>query len=122
METNKRFEKIATASPETLALIDDVLEGRIKQPRKADLSTDCRLVTIAESCRMLGLKYPTFHRLMQAGCFDVVSATGKAMIRESSLHEYAAGLRKPSAEYLAEKEERNRLRRLARAGKLAKAD
>jgi len=122
METNERFARIATASPETLALIDDVLEGRLKQQKASGISADCRLVTIAEGCRTLGLKYPTFHRLMQAGCFDVVSATGKAMIRESSLHEYAAGLRKPSAEYLAEKEERNRLRRLARAGKLAKAD
>lgn len=122
MEINERFERIARATPDILSKIDDILEGRDRQPEKSDLSSDCKLLSIAESCRVLGLKYPTFHRAMQAGCFDTVTATGRTMIKESSLREYAAGLRKPSSKYLAARAEKNRLRRLSRAASVAKVN
>jgi len=112
METNERFARIAAASPDVLKKIDDILEGKV--PFSLDLSQECRLVTIAEACRLLGMKYATFHRAMQDGCFDVVPATGKNLIKESSVREFAQGKRGPSAEGLARRAERNRLRRLAR--------
>lgn len=112
MDTNGRFARIATATPEILERIDAILEG--KEPFKEPQKPNSRLLTVAEACRELNMKYPTFHRAMQAGCFDVVTATGKALIRESSVHEFAAGLRHPSQEGLAARAEKNRLRRLAR--------
>jgi len=112
METNERFARIAAASPDVLKKIDDILEGKV--PLSQDLSQECRLITITAACRLLGMKYHTFRRAMKDGCFDVVSATGKNLIKESSVREFAQGKRGPSAEGLARREERNRLRRIAR--------
>ena len=112
METNERFARIATASPEVLKQIDEILEG--KSPADSNQKKDCRLVTIAEACRMLGMKYPTFHRAMQEGCFDVVDATGKNLIKESSVIEFSLGKRRPTVEGLARRAERNRRRRESR--------
>ena len=112
MDTNARFARIATATPEILERIDAILEG--KEPFKEPQKPNNRLLTVAEACWELNMKYPTFHRAMQAGCFDVVTATGKTLIRELSVHEFAAGLRHPSQEGLAARAEKNRLRRLAR--------
>ena len=110
MDTNERFARIATASPEILKQIDGILEDKTTpKPEK-----DCRLITIMEACRMLGMKYPTFHRAVQEGCFDVVSATGKNLIKESSVVEFSLGKRGPTEAGLALRAERNRRRRLAR--------
>ena len=114
MEANERFRLVATATPEVLALIDEVLEGKALPKRTEVEAPNCRLISVADACRMLNMTYPTFHRAMQEGCFDVVHATGKTWIKELSVIEFADGKRKPSAEGLAARAERNRRRRLAR--------
>lgn len=109
MDVNKRFAMIAQASPEVLERIDAILEGGLECI--AAKEEDCRLITISEACRMLGLEYPSFHRRMKEGCFDVVDASGRAMIRRQSVIEYSKGLRKPTPEALEAREQRNALRR-----------
>lgn len=94
MEANERFLRIATASQETLDRIDEILEGRL--PAAVSEKPNYRLLSVGEACRELNMKYPTFRRAVKAGCFDVVTATGKTLIREESVREFAAGRRNPS--------------------------
>lgn len=105
METNERFARIATASQEVLERIDAILEGRDLRP-EPEKKPNFRLLSVAEACEMLNMKYPTFHRAMKAGCFDLVTATGKTLIRQESVEEFAAGLRKPSQKALEARQER----------------
>ena len=114
METNERFKMIAEATPEVLMRIDAILERRFPAHDNPE-PADCKLLSVTEAARRLGLTYATFHRMQQAGCFDTVTATGKTWVKESSVREFALGKRQPSTEYLAARAERNRLRRLARA-------
>lgn len=97
MTTDERLMKLLAASPETLKTIDDILEGRMHaRAEEASEPPNCRLITVTDACRMLNMKYPTFHRAMQAECFDVVNATGKSLIREESVIAFARGERQPS--------------------------
>lgn len=107
METNERFARIATASSDVLKRIDAILLG--KEPA-GDLpqSHNLRLLTVTEACKMLNMKYPTFYRSMKAGCFDIVTATGKTLIREESVIEFSMGRRGPSEEAILKREERAR--------------
>jgi len=69
------------------------------------------LVTIAEARAFLGWSYPRMRRAMVDGLVDVVTATGRRLVKEESLYELANGLRRPSAEVLARREARNAARR-----------
>ena len=107
MDANERFARIATASGDILKRIDAILLG--KEPA-GDLpqSHNLRLLTVTEACKMLNMKYPTFHRAMKAGCFDIVTATGKTLVREESVIEFSMGRRGPSQEAILKREERAR--------------
>ena len=107
MDANERFARIATASSDVLKRIDAILLG--KEPA-GDLpqSHNLRLLTVTEACKMLNMKYPTFYRSMKAGCFDIVKATGKTLIREESVIEFSMGRRGPSEEAILKREERAR--------------
>ena len=107
MELQERMEKMLKASPEALEMIDAILDGRnIPQARE-----HTRLVTIAEARAFLGWSYPKMRRAMVDGLVDVVTATGRRLVKEESLYELANGLRQPSAEVLARREARNAARR-----------
>lgn len=107
MEFQARMEKLLKASPEALEMIDAILDGRnIPQARE-----HTRLVTIAEARAFLGWSYPRMRRAMVDGLVDVVTATGRRLVKEESLYELANGLRQPSAEVLARREARNAARR-----------
>lgn len=107
MEFQARMEKLLKASPEALEKIDAILDGRnIPQVRE-----HMRLVTIAEARAFLGWSYPRMRRAMVDGLVDVVTATGRRLVKEESLYELANGLRQPSAEVLARREARNAARR-----------
>ena len=107
MEFQARMEKLLKASPEALEKIDAILDGRnIPQARE-----HTRLVTIAEARAFLGWSYPRMRRAMVDGLVDVVTATGRRLVKEESLYELANGLRQPSAEVLARREARNAARR-----------
>ena len=107
MELQERMENMLKASPEALEMIDAILDGRnIPQARE-----HTRLVTIAEARAFLGWSYPKMRRAMVDGLVDVVTATGRRLVKEESLYELANGLRQPSAEVLARREARNAARR-----------
>lgn len=55
MDTNARFARIATATPEILERIDAILEG--KEPFKEPQKPNNRLLTVAEACRELNMKF-----------------------------------------------------------------
>ena len=107
MDTNERFARIATASSDVLKRIDAILLGK-EPPGDRPQSHNLRLLTVTEACKMLNMKYPTFYRAMKAGCFDIVKATGKTLIREESVIEFSMGHRGPSEEAILKREERAR--------------
>ena len=88
--------------------IEAVLQGRDPD---SESDENNRLLTIMEACCYLHVNYPKFRRIMHDGLVDVVDATGRRMVREASVIEFAKGLRKPSAEVLARREARNAARR-----------
>ena len=107
MEFQARMEKLLKASPEALEMIDAILDGgNIPQAKE-----HMRLMTIAEARAFLGWSYPKMRRAMVDGLVDVVTATGRRLVKEESLYELANGLRQPSAEVLARREARNAARR-----------
>jgi hypothetical protein len=107
MELQERMEKMLKASPEALEMIDAILDGRnIPQARE-----HTRLVTIAEARAFLGWSYSRMRRAMADGLVDIVTATGRRLVKEESLYELASGCRQPSAEALARREARNAARR-----------
>lgn len=108
MEFQTRMELLLKASPETLARIDDILEGKDLPQAKAEHT---RLLSIAEAREFLGWSYPKVRRAIADGLLDVVTATGRRLVREESLYELASGHRQPSAEVLARRAERNAARR-----------
>lgn len=107
MELQARMEKLLKASPEALEMIDAILDGRNVPQAKEHT----RLMTIAEARAFLGWSYPKMRRAMADGLVDVVTATGRRLVKEESLYELANGTRQPSAEVLARREARNAARR-----------
>ena len=107
MELQARMEKLLKASPEALEMIDAILDGRNVPQAKEHT----RLMTIAEARAFLGWSYSKMRRAMVDGLVDVVTATGRRLVKEESLYELANGLRQPSAEVLARREARNAARR-----------
>ena len=108
MDFQTRMEKLLKASPEMLEKIDEILEGKdFPQAERKHM----RLLTIAEACAFLGWSYPKLRRAIADGLLDVVTATGRRLVREESLYELASGRRQPSAEVLARRAERNAARR-----------
>lgn len=108
MDFQSRMEMLLKASPETLARIDDILERKDLPQAKSEHT---RLVSIAEARGFLGWSYPKLRRAIADGLLDVVTATGRRLIKEESLYELASGRRQPSAEVLARRAERNAARR-----------
>lgn len=108
MDFQTRMEKLLKASPETLARIDEILEGKNLPQAKVEHT---RLLSIAEARGFLGWSYPKVRRAIADGLLDVVSATGRRLVREESLYELASGHRQPSAEVRARREARNAARR-----------
>lgn len=107
MELQERMEKMLKASPEALDMIDAILDGRNVPQAKEHT----RLMTIAEARAFLGWSYSKMRRAMDDGLVDVVTATGRRLVKEESLYELASGRRQPSAEVLARREARNAARR-----------
>ena len=107
MELQERMEKMLKASPEALEMIDAILDGRNVPQAKEHM----RLMTIAEARAFLGWSYPKMRRAMSDGLVDVVTATGRRLVKEESLYELASGRRQPSAEVIARHEARNAARR-----------
>ena len=108
MDFQTRMEKLLKASPEMLEKIDGILEGKSCPQTEGE---HMRLMTIAEARAFLGWSYPKVRRAIADGLLDVVTATGRRLIREESLYELASGRRQPSAEVLARRAERNAARR-----------
>ena len=108
MDFQTRMEMLLKATPETLARIDEILEGKDILQSKVEHT---RLLSIAEACGFLGWSYPKLRRAIADGLLDVVTATGRRLVREESLYELASGRRQPSAEVLARRAERNAARR-----------
>ena len=108
MDFQTRMEKLLKASPEMLEKIDEILEGK-SVPQENNEYT--KLMTIAEARTFLGWSYPKIRRAINDGLLDVVDATGRRLVKESSLHELSSGRRQPSAEVLARREARNAARR-----------
>lgn len=107
MDFQTRMEKLLKASPEALEMIDAILDGR-NAPRAKERT---RLMTIAESCAFLGWSYPKMRRAIADGLVDVVTATGRRLVKEESLYELASGRRQPTVEVLFRREARNAARR-----------
>ena len=116
MTMNERLVALAQASEEVLQRIDAVLEGHTEAGPSAQ-EVNNRLLTVMEACRYLNMGYPKFYRVMQDGLVDVVDATGRRLVREQSLVEFAQGLRHPSQEVL----ERRKVRNAKRCEEYAKA-
>ena len=108
MDFQTRMELLLKASPETLARIDDILERKDLPQAKAEHT---KLLSIAEARGFLGWSYPKVRRAIADGLLDVVTATGRRLIKEESLYELASGRRQPSTEVLARRAERNAARR-----------
>lgn len=109
MTEAERIKKVIDAPDEVLAKIDAILEGRDEQGGKKP--ENVRLLTIMEAARMLGIRYSKIYRMMGDGLLDVVDATGRRMIRESSVIEFSKGERHPSKDVLERREARNAARR-----------
>ena len=110
MTMNERLVALAQASEEVLQRIDAVLEGCTESgPSVQEVNN--RLLTVTEACRYLNMGYPKFYRVMQDGLVDVVDATGRRLVREQSLVEFAQGRRHPSQEVLERRKVRNAKRR-----------
>lgn len=109
MDPNERMLKLLQAPEEVLAKIDAILEGRDEQP--CDRPENVRLLPIMEAARRLGITYSKIYRIIGDGLLDVVDATGRRMIRESSVIEFSKGERHPSKDVLERREARNAARR-----------
>ena len=109
MLMEERVAKIFHATEDVLDKVDAILEGRDAQG--CSLSGNVRLLTITEAARLLGIRYSRIYRIIGDGLLDVVDATGRRMVRESSVIEYSKGLRRPSPEVLARRAARNAARR-----------
>ena len=107
MDFQSLMEKLVKASPEQLEQIDAVLDGRMLPQAKEHT----RLMTIFEARSFLGWSYPKVSRAIADGLIDVVTATGRRLVKEESLYELASGHRQPTAEVLARREARNAARR-----------
>lgn len=107
MDITTRMDKILHASPEVLAMIDAILEG--KSETKPQGHT--RLLTMKESRTLLGWTYSKLRRAVGDGLLDVVDATGRRLVKEQSLYELANGIRQPSPEVVARRAKRNAARR-----------
>ena len=108
MDFQTRMEKLLKASPEMLEKIDGILEGKCCQQTEV---RHMRLLTMSEAAAFLGWSYAKLRRAIADGLLDVVTATGRRLVREESLYELASGRRQPSAEVLARRAERNAARR-----------
>ena len=108
MDFQTRMEELLKASPEKLAMIDEILKGKGSPQGKVE---HMRLMTIAQAGAFLGWNYSKVRRAIIDGLLDVVDATGRRLVREESLYELAEGRRRPSAEVLARREAKNAARR-----------
>lgn len=107
MDFQSLMEKLLKASPEQLERIEAVLDGKILPQAKEHT----RLMTISEARSFLGWSYAKVRRAIADGLIDVVTATGRRLVKEASLHELSSGRRQPPAEVLARREARNAARR-----------
>lgn len=89
MTTNDRLIKIATATSQTLARIDKILDGTDGMAAKAD--DDCRLVTFTAAARLLNISRPTVYRLTKLGRLQVVPLDGVNRVRLQSVIDFANG-------------------------------
>ena len=89
MTANDRLIKIATATPQTLARIDKILDGTDGKPDKADV--DARLITYTEAGRRLNLSRPTIYKLVRSGRLEAVPLDGVNRIRLQSVINFANG-------------------------------
>ena len=108
MDFQTRMEKLLKATPEILAKVDAILEGK-DMSRESTRHT--RLMTIGEARGFLGWSYAKVRRAIADGLLDVVEATGRRLVKEESLYELTNGLRQPTDEVLARRAERNAARR-----------
>jgi len=96
LERIARFDRIARATPDVLRKIDAILDGKCPLEGSESKPSDCKLITITQACRMLGINYYRFRRAMKRGCFDIVSATGRNLVTETSVRAFAHGQRNPT--------------------------
>ena len=68
MTTETRFKQILTATPEQLARIDEVLEGKTATTKVADI----RLLTFSDAARALQVSRQTIWRMVNDGRLRVV--------------------------------------------------
>ena len=95
MSERERIMRLMSASPKTLARIDDILAGR-DDPAIGDdneLRDDARLLTLTEAAERLRLSRPTVHKLCVAGRLPFVQLSenrGKR-IRLRAVLDFARG-------------------------------
>lgn len=93
MTLAQRLEKIVTASPEVVALVDRALEGRLEVPKAA--SIDISSITFRDAARESRISVPTLYRLVDAGKIATIRLTGARRILRQSLVDYMlSGYRK----------------------------
>lgn len=83
MSNEQRMMRLLTANQQTLAKVDAVLDGTDGKPDNAE--TDCRLVTLTEAAKRMGVSRPTVYRLARLGRLQVVPLNGVNRIRLQSV-------------------------------------
>ncbi len=109
MDFQARMAAILAASPEVLARVDAILEGRDQPEEMGNERT--KLFTMGEACKYIGWSYSKLYRAIKDGLLTPCSPMGNVMLREQELYELSLGVRCPSAEVLARREARNAVRR-----------
>lgn len=81
--------KLATASPDVLARVGDVLDGRMDVPKCAEI--DIGSLTLTEAARRSNLSTPTLRRLIDDGRIAAVRLGGCRRIVHRSLVDFMLG-------------------------------
>jgi excisionase family DNA binding protein len=92
--SNDRMLRVLQASPEQLAAIDRVLEGRTAESEaESAKSKGPLLLRVCDAARYLGVHRATIHRLSKAGRLTLVPLLGAMRIRREELEAIAEGTR-----------------------------
>ena len=88
MTTETRFSKLLAASPDTLAKIDTLLEGKQIETDTGDR----KLLTLMDAARVTGLSRMTIHRMCADGRLATIQTrAGRRRIASAALTAFLSG-------------------------------
>jgi len=93
MSERERIMRLMSATPKTLARIDDILAGRDYSTREGTGEDDVRLLTLGDAAKRLSLSRPTVYKLCTEGRLPYVQLSenrGKR-IRLQAVLDFAKG-------------------------------